>query len=465
MGPSAADVVCAGRTRHHPRRTALCVHGPVAAPAASFATIARYVVASLGSDLVVLVNVSTSSTSSTSAKAVIEAARVHFDTALVSVERRADAMAPHCSSRGALSLSTADEVLLDSRRRCFADVARLESTTQTVFDEVLYVPADHLWTRPLWPLCMHSEATSLRGVRVQGLVWWTGRAHAEIALARPADDYWRQPELRACAPGEDSSTGRVHLSHWLRTHAQSHRLTLQPDASLAGCAMTRDVLGSGHESDAAISEPAREHRQPEQLHWLGPPSFNCSASPTAAFAADASAFAAYSWQLDGPRSSSSGPSTSRLQLRPPCCDACACARREFAELGPAAFDAYATYGAHATQQTDGNPDNARKGGGSGRRRGRYGPRSEPRLATGVTPAVASRAVCGVHVAPPRLALVIAGLARTFASPLTHQTIRGNIVDALGAQTTVFAFLRLEDARGITRFGARSARTKLTRTLR
>ena len=62
----------------------------------------------------------------------------------------------------------------------------------------------------------------------------------------------------------------------------------------------------------------------------------------------------------------------------------------------------------------------------------------------------ARAVCttleGVHSRVPRLALGLGGLARTFAHQLVYQTVRGHLIDAVGARTTVFAHLRLEVTR-------------------
>ena len=64
----------------------------------------------------------------------------------------------------------------------------------------------------------------------------------------------------------------------------------------------------------------------------------------------------------------------------------------------------------------------------------------------------ARAVCttleGVHSRVPRLALGLGGLARTFAHQLVYQTVRGHLIDAVGARTTVFAHLRLEDDRPV-----------------
>ena len=57
------------------------------------------------------------------------------------------------------------------------------------------------------------------------------------------------------------------------------------------------------------------------------------------------------------------------------------------------------------------------------------------------------AVCGTS--GPRLALGLAGLARTFAHPLVYKALRGFLVDAIGARsTTVFAHLRLDDDRPV-----------------
>jgi hypothetical protein len=71
----------------------------------------------------------------------------------------------------------------------------------------------------------------------------------------------------------------------------------------------------------------------------------------------------------------------------------------------------------------------------------------------------ARAVCttleGKPSRVPRLALGLGGLARTFAHQLVYQTVRGHLIDAVGARTTVFAHLRLEDDRPVQRGGHRT----------
>ena len=63
------------------------------------------------------------------------------------------------------------------------------------------------------------------------------------------------------------------------------------------------------------------------------------------------------------------------------------------------------------------------------------------------------AVCGSR--GPRLALGLAGLARTFAHPLVYKALRGFLIDAVGARsTTVFAHLRLDDDRPVRMSGAK-----------
>ena len=58
---SASDHICAGYLRRRPRRVAVCVHGPAIAPSASFASVARFVVAALGrASVSVILNVSVS---------------------------------------------------------------------------------------------------------------------------------------------------------------------------------------------------------------------------------------------------------------------------------------------------------------------------------------------------------------------------------------------------------------------
>ena len=71
----------------------------------------------------------------------------------------------------------------------------------------------------------------------------------------------------------------------------------------------------------------------------------------------------------------------------------------------------------------------------------------------------ARAVCttleGKPSRVPRLAFGLGGLARTFAHQLVYQTVRGHLIDAVGARTTVFAHLRLEDDRPVQRGGHRT----------
>ena len=71
----------------------------------------------------------------------------------------------------------------------------------------------------------------------------------------------------------------------------------------------------------------------------------------------------------------------------------------------------------------------------------------------------ARAVCatleGMPSRVPRLALGLGGLARTFAHQLVYTTVRGHLIDAVGARTTVFAHLRLQDDRPVQHGGHRT----------
>ena len=71
----------------------------------------------------------------------------------------------------------------------------------------------------------------------------------------------------------------------------------------------------------------------------------------------------------------------------------------------------------------------------------------------------ARAVCttleGKPSRVPRLAFGLGGLARTFAHQLVYQTVRGHLIDAVGARTTVFAHLRLHDDRPVQHGGHRT----------
>jgi len=61
-------------------------------------------------------------------------------------------------------------------------------------------------------------------------------------------------------------------------------------------------------------------------------------------------------------------------------------------------------------------------------------------------------LCQPDGAPPRVAVCISGAARTFENPIVHRSLKEHLIDSLGAQTTVFAHLKLTDARGDNRTG-------------
>lgn len=60
---------------------------------------------------------------------------------------------------------------------------------------------------------------------------------------------------------------------------------------------------------------------------------------------------------------------------------------------------------------------------------------------------AADAVCASFGTRPLVALFIVGAARTFSQPLLYLTIRTNLVEAFGGQTTVFVNVKLKDDRG------------------
>ena len=511
---SASDHICAGYLRRRPRRVAVCVHGPAIAPSASFASVARFVVAALGrASVSVILNVSVSDEAA--AAHALVAARQHLPRSRISVgsytsgdESRSELKARRARARclptaAAVVLSRAHEQHLDSRRRCMEDVAAREAAagSAAAFDEVLYVPADHVWTRPLWPLCFHtsprSRAADERTVRWHGRVWWARRALAEVVLARPAIDYWAQPSLRLPPPcavpasvGGDPLTGQQHAADRLG----GRRADLEPAAA-------RDALGDDGGARAADEERSEERRL---LQWIESRVRASGVSPVddpslaACVPARAERFTvrheprqqrppppppcaplppelAAHWTLDA-------TADPRLQLQRPCCAACRGVTGTTIIPSPPAAGSGADAPADA-DDVDG------------------------------TVAAATAAVCGA-APPPRIALAVAGLARTFASALVHASIREHVIDALGGRTVggrshaaatqqprstqlpsphciratqprcaersaripssalptessrctlcawacarrqvAFAFLRLEDRRGLTRFGS------------
>ena len=48
---------------------------------------------------------------------------------------------------------------------------------------------------------------------------------------------------------------------------------------------------------------------------------------------------------------------------------------------------------------------------------------------------------------PKVAICIAGASRTFHTELVYKTIKHNLLDSFGGEQTVFAYLKLADARG------------------
>ena len=50
-------------------------------------------------------------------------------------------------------------------------------------------------------------------------------------------------------------------------------------------------------------------------------------------------------------------------------------------------------------------------------------------------------------APPKVAICFAGAARTLQQPTVYRSIKTNLIDAFGGDTTIFAALKLEDERG------------------
>ena len=214
---TAADLVCGAFT---PRHVAVCVFGAPIVPAAASATLAslaRNVVAPLGrihhtATLLVNVTVDDGHEREVGRKLLHE----HFDghqslhahvgltstipplSSCTSGSRTSHHHHADSSIEASRSVRFTDVQLrlLDSRRQCYDEVLRREAVRRMPFDEILILPTNHLWTRPLWPLCFHSlpasnssaSAPSIRGVaRRHRHVWWMRRDAAYAALVAPSE--------------------------------------------------------------------------------------------------------------------------------------------------------------------------------------------------------------------------------------------------------------------------------------
>lgn len=56
-------------------------------------------------------------------------------------------------------------------------------------------------------------------------------------------------------------------------------------------------------------------------------------------------------------------------------------------------------------------------------------------------------VCSFYLPRPKVAMCLGGAARTFSNHVVYRTIKANLIDAFGADATVFAYLKLRDERG------------------
>ena len=67
--------------------------------------------------------------------------------------------------------------------------------------------------------------------------------------------------------------------------------------------------------------------------------------------------------------------------------------------------------------------------------------------SGATAKTAPGLLCSGVEPRPKIAICLSGLARTFRNPLVHMSLKENVLEALGAPVTAFAYFRTLDLNG------------------
>ena len=308
---------------------------------------------------------------------------------------------------------------LSGRAWCAAQVHAAEVRDGIAFESILYVPANKLWLTPMWPYCLH--ATTTRD-RYHGLTLWATRKSLNALFVQPTIE----SVVRLQRSNTSSDLGVVaseqEFASAVVNFASRHGAAPMADSTLAAGVTIHPVGIGGRGSQRgsqSITDPSTSST----------PSIKIGSTPSPAAwrpACDA-------WALAAPTHLVPQPRVAYRTL--PCPSATTDSYLSHSLQGSVAREApQAVLASSVVCRTS---RAAMPGEAGERRKGPLFTFTEGPLAP--------------H-AQPSLALLIGGLARTFAHPIVHRTLRGHLLESLGMEVAVFAHLRLEDRRGMTAFG-------------
>lgn len=403
----AAKLVCG---KYAPTRVAVCLHGD--AHVLSLLSLRTHVLDAIGADASNATVVFTRVRGRRVTRAALQRALRGLTHEAVGSLRAFEPRPPTTGTHGGCPTKTSHfSQQLEGLSWCAAAVAahEREHPGGAVFESVLFVPADLLWVRPLLPRCFHS-LTSLDRDRYYGRVWWVRRSSVLQAFA-PTEGLPPNATTWDCdATGGISAGHEQRIGKWLADRARRNGAFPDIDTSLAvGVPLSHDgdapLRPDCHAWRAAMPSSLVPQRRVQLLHPPCPTSMSEATS----------------------------------HLRTDDYDAM------LAELTPSALATRVTdaiCGVHAGQQDE------RRVSSSAR---------PPTVVTDIPwrrsyNASAQEGTSSDEVSRPAVAMMLGGLARTFAHPLVHRSLRGHVIEALGCPVAVFAHLRLEDKRGMTAYG-------------
>jgi len=342
----------------------------------------------------------------------------------------------------------------DFARACHEATVAYEARTKTPVNAIFVQTSPNLlWTQPLWPHCFYKWD----GSRSHGHFHWYARADADTLLLSPGASDGASTSRVESRPFELESRAVARAAHEAPSRAARPVSVLQ-DPLLAvalplppsetECRAFQNATPA-HASRLGCPPrrvaPDETERHADETEWLAEETERLAdiAKRLAAITKRLAGHAAHRQHRDGPRNGSSR------------------AGSRVVSAGGASPRANSPFLYRYTTSTASTQRSKISPAGNGTD---VGTDVVTDVVTGVGTDAAScramaRAVCttleGKPSRVPRLALGLGGLARTFAHQLVYQTVRGHLIDAVGARTTVFAHLRLEDDRPVQRGGHRT----------